>query len=77
MQPLTPPPMTMKPFSPTPKSKESSEESKEHISATQSTPLNCPTKPWKEFKPVTDSIAAPNTTDPATADTELSDQDLM
>lgn len=66
------------------KQRESSEESKESISATQGTtaePLNCPTKPWKEFKPVIDSIAAPNTTEstppnPASADTAFSDQDL-
>uniref|UniRef100_A0A8C1YBJ8 Kininogen 1 n=1 Tax=Cyprinus carpio TaxID=7962 RepID=A0A8C1YBJ8_CYPCA len=44
-----------------PKDKESSEESKESISTTQPTPLNCPTKPWKEFKPVIASIAPPNT----------------
>ncbi|XP_077058240.1 kininogen-1 [Siphateles boraxobius] len=74
--------MPMRPPIPAPKLKESSEESKEHINATQRTPLNCPTKPWKEFKPVTDSIAAPNTTestlpDPASADTALSDLDLM
>ncbi|CAM4653496.1 hypothetical protein PO909_026907 [Leuciscus waleckii] len=69
--------MPMKPLSPTPKPKESSEESKERISATKSTPLHCPTKPWKEFKPVTDSTAAPSTTESATADTALSDLDLM
>uniref|UniRef100_A0A8C1KKV2 Cystatin kininogen-type domain-containing protein n=1 Tax=Cyprinus carpio TaxID=7962 RepID=A0A8C1KKV2_CYPCA len=44
-----------------PKDKESSEESKESISTTQPTLLNCPTKPWKEFKPVIASIAPPNT----------------
>lgn len=67
---------------PAAKPKESSEESKERISATQRTPLNCPTTPWKEFKPVMDSIAAPNTTEsalpnPVTVDTALSDQDLI
>ncbi|KAK7137365.1 hypothetical protein R3I93_017444 [Phoxinus phoxinus] len=73
--------MPMKPSSPVPKPKESSEESKERISPTQRAPLNCPTKPWKEFKPVTDSIA-PNTTEstlpnPIPTDTALSDLDLM
>ncbi|KAK2907258.1 hypothetical protein QQF64_018646 [Cirrhinus molitorella] len=64
--------------------KESSEESKESISTTKSTPLNCPTKPWKDFKPViaTAPPASPNTTepsqpDPTVADTVFSDQDLI
>ncbi|XP_056123840.1 kininogen-1 [Rhinichthys klamathensis goyatoka] len=72
--PLRAMPMLTKPSA---KPKESSEESKERISATQRPPLHCPSQPWKEFKPVTDSIAAPNATEPATADTALSDQDLM
>ncbi|KAK9967802.1 hypothetical protein ABG768_002169 [Culter alburnus] len=72
----------IKTLSSTPKAKESSEESKESISATQPTPLNCPTKPWKEFKPILDSIAAPNATvstppNPTTKDTALSDLDLI
>ncbi|XP_073700354.1 kininogen-like [Garra rufa] len=64
--------------------KESSEESKESISPTQGTPLNCPTKPWKEFKPViaTAPPAPPNATEPSQpnptgADTVFSDQDLL
>uniref|UniRef100_A0A672SSG0 Kininogen 1 n=1 Tax=Sinocyclocheilus grahami TaxID=75366 RepID=A0A672SSG0_SINGR len=61
--------------------KESSEESKESIGTTQSTPLNCPTKPWREFKPLVIIIAPPNTTessqpDPTAADPGLNDQDL-
>ncbi|XP_016298205.1 T-kininogen 1-like [Sinocyclocheilus anshuiensis] len=64
------------------KVKESSEESKESISTTQRTPLNCPTKPWKEFKPVIASIAPPNTTessqpDTTAADSAFNDQDLI
>lgn len=65
-----------------PKVKESSEESKESISTTQRTPLNCPTKPWKEFKPVIASIASPNTTESSQPDTTaagsaFNDQDLI
>lgn len=64
------------------KVKESSEESKESIITTQRTPLNCPTKPWKEFKPVIASIAPPNTTESSLADTTaagsaFNDQDLI
>ncbi|XP_016423566.1 T-kininogen 2-like [Sinocyclocheilus rhinocerous] len=77
-------PLRIKPEKqPSPKTqvKESSEESKESIGTTQSTPLNCPTKPWREFKPLVISIAPPNTTessqpDPTAADTALNDQDL-
>ncbi|XP_067272463.1 kininogen-1 [Pseudorasbora parva] len=63
------------------KKRESSEESKESISATKRKPLNCPSKPWKEFKPIIDSIAAPNTTEstppnPTRADSAFSDLDL-
>ncbi|XP_051550499.1 kininogen-like [Myxocyprinus asiaticus] len=46
---------------PAPKHKESSEESKESMGATQRTALNCPTKPWKEFKPIINSPAPLNT----------------
>ncbi|XP_043087911.1 kininogen-1 [Puntigrus tetrazona] len=64
------------------KVKESSEESKESIGATKSTPLNCPTKPWKEFKPVIASVAPLNTTEPSQPDTTaaesaFNDQDLI
>ncbi|XP_051766563.1 kininogen-1 [Ctenopharyngodon idella] len=74
--------MPIKPLSPAPKAKESSEECKESIIANQPKPLNCPTKPWKEFKPILDSIAALNATEstlpnPATEDTALSDQGLI
>ncbi|NP_001005981.1 kininogen-1 precursor [Danio rerio] len=59
-----------------PQAKESSEESKESISPPKHVPLNCPTKPWKEFKPI---IAPPNATEPSepSADTALSDLDLI
>ncbi|XP_052395654.1 kininogen [Carassius gibelio] len=55
---------TVKPSPPT-QVKESSEESKESIgtSPSPSSTLNCPSKPWKEFKPLAVSIAPPNTTE--------------
>ncbi|TRZ01127.1 hypothetical protein DNTS_007852 [Danionella cerebrum] len=61
------------------KVQESSEESKESITVTKSPPLNCPSKPWKEFKPVmapanATEVRASNTT---TADTGFSDLDLL
>ncbi|XP_026053669.1 kininogen-2 [Carassius auratus] len=42
-------------------------------------PLNCPSIPWREFKPVIVSIAPPNTTESsqAEADAAFSDQDLL
>lgn len=65
-----------------PATKDSSEESKENISTTPHTPLNCPTKPWKEFKPIFDSTAPVNTTAPTqtnetVSDGAFSDQDLL
>ncbi|KAI7789628.1 kininogen-1 precursor, partial [Triplophysa rosa] len=65
-----------------PLTRESSEESKENISASTAIPLNCPTKPWKEFRPVFDNTAPVNTTgrtqtNGTTTDTVFTDQDLL
>ncbi|XP_051980460.1 kininogen-like [Xyrauchen texanus] len=73
--------MPSKPPSPKPIEKPE-EESKEIMSITQRTPLNCPSKPWKEFKPFNDSPSSLNTTASAqpnstTADAQLSDLDLL
>ncbi|KAI2650125.1 Kininogen-1 [Labeo rohita] len=74
--------MPIRKFTSKTKVKESSEESKESIGKTPHTPLNCPTKPWKEFKPVVVTTAPPTTTepsqpDPTTANAVFSDLDLL
>ncbi|XP_065103406.1 kininogen-1 [Paramisgurnus dabryanus] len=65
-----------------PAPKDSSEESKENLNTTTPTPLNCPTKPWKEFKPIFDRTAPVNTTaltqaNETVSDGVFSDQDLL
>ncbi|KTF81670.1 hypothetical protein cypCar_00012691 [Cyprinus carpio] len=74
--------MPEKQSSPKKQVKESSEETMDSIGTAQSSTLNCPTKPWKEFKPLVVSNTPSNTTessqpDMSAADTAFNDQDLM